>query len=367
MSDYSTQVSKWIEEGPAPGDASEKRHHVQAQNGKLIKFRNPHPSSGSWQDITFFGTVRAALWARLQGKLIDPDVSGVKIPTVKSMFPPIRTGTRSFISTTPSLRTTWIGHSCCYVEFSSGLCILFDPVFEDRCGPSQLLGYKRFTAPACEPADLPAVDAVIISHSHYDHLSYKSIKDVASAHPNAHFFVGLGLAASFESMGIKRVTEMDWWENATLKMLKTNTAGEAEARHQEGSTQSITAQVTCLPSQHASGRSAWDKDHTLWASWAVSSGGKSVWFAGDTGYRAVPDYPKVRTFTAPTTRICQYVHTSSKLANCMGRLTWVLSLLALTNHDISSVHGMRIHTMPWIYRDTKCKAAIGIHWGAWAL
>ncbi|KAI0001227.1 Metallo-hydrolase/oxidoreductase [Xylariaceae sp. FL0662B] len=361
MAQYSITVAKQAHEPswPAPDEASEKRHHVRDQNGKLIGFRNPYPSAGSWQDITFFGTVRAALWARLRGKLTYPDPSEVNIPTVEPSSPPFRTRSRSFRSETPAMRITWVGHACCFVEFSSGLCVLFDPVFEDRCGPSQNFGFKRFTAPACKPTDFPVVDAVVISHSHYDHLSCQSIKDIASAYPQAHFFVGMGLARWFESLGIKQVTEMDWWENASLTI---------EMEHETGGPQRILAKVTCLPSQHASGRSASDKDQTLWASWAIASGGKSVWFAGDTGYRAVPELPEGVDDYGP-----DYEHfPSCPYFKQIGQLygPFDLGLIPIgaykPRYMFSGWHANPYDAVK-IYRDTRCKAAVAIHWGTWAL
>jgi N-acyl-phosphatidylethanolamine-hydrolysing phospholipase D len=82
---------------------------------------------------------------------------------------------------------------------------------------------------------------------------------------------------------------MDWWENATLTLERTAKSAEAGVSDDTEGPEHITAQIICLPSQHSSSRGLFDKDHTLWASWAVKSGDKSVWFAGDTGYRAVPE------------------------------------------------------------------------------
>jgi N-acyl-phosphatidylethanolamine-hydrolysing phospholipase D len=113
---------------------------------------------------------------------------------VKPVSPPLPKGARPLRSAAPALRVTRLGQACCFVEFSSGLCVLFDPVLEDRCGPSQTFGMKRYSAPSCKTTDFPVVDAVVISHSHYDHLSIKSIGEIAHAYPGAHFFVGLGLA-----------------------------------------------------------------------------------------------------------------------------------------------------------------------------
>src|SRR3954470_15613312 len=122
----------------------------------------------------------------IKGELSTPDTSEVHIESVKPEFSTARSG-----STT--LRATWLGHACYLVEFPSGLRVLFDPVFEDRCSPVQWLGPKRYTPPACPLSDLPPVDAVVISHSHYDHLSHSSVQELAQRNPKAQFFVGLGL------------------------------------------------------------------------------------------------------------------------------------------------------------------------------
>lgn len=180
------------------------------------------------------------------------------------------------------MRATWLGHASYLLEFPSGFRALFDPVFEERYS---LLAPRRFTSAACQVAGLLEVDAVFISHSHHDHLSHPTVMELVRKFPNVHFFVGYGLAKWFLDCGINAVTEMDWWNDAELVLQKTpgSTHRDADAPEQ------ITATVSCLPAQHGSGRSGLDYGRTLWASWAVTSGGKSAWFAGDTGYRCVPD------------------------------------------------------------------------------
>jgi N-acyl-phosphatidylethanolamine-hydrolysing phospholipase D len=160
--------------------------------------------------------------------------------------------------------------------------VLFDPVFEDRCSPFTFMGPKRFTEKPCDLKDLPFVDAVVISHSHYDHLSHSSVLEIQKHNPRAQFFVGLGLEKWFRESGLKNVTEMDWWEDADLELTVEKESSDA------GAPKAISARISCTPCQHTSARTPFDKDTTLWCSWAVRSGSKSVWFGGDTGYRAVP-------------------------------------------------------------------------------
>ena len=290
-------------------------------------------------------------------------MASVTIPSVKPSFLLDRRK-----GPADALRATWLGHACYFVEFPSGLRVLFDPVFEDRCSPLQWLGPKRYTPPACSLADLPAVDAVVISHSHYDHLSYPSVREIVERHPAVHFFVGLGLEKWFRASGIANVTEMDWWEDAELTLRRTATTGE-EDDEVASPLPSITARISCLPCQHSSGRTGQDKDHTLWASWAVVSGGKSVWFGGDTGYRAVP-----RLADADAD---DYGPAHAGLPRCpdfaqIGKLRgpFDLGLIPIGAYRprwiMSPVHANPRDAVE-IFRDTRCRRAMGIHWGTWTL
>lgn len=102
---------------------------------------------------------------RITGSGKSPDTTPPTVPVRKPAFLSSRE--------TPTLRATWLGHACYLVEFPSGLRVLFDPVFEPRCSPFTWLGPKRYTEVPCEIEDIPTIDAVVISHSHYDHLSRK--------------------------------------------------------------------------------------------------------------------------------------------------------------------------------------------------
>jgi N-acyl-phosphatidylethanolamine-hydrolysing phospholipase D len=146
---------------------------------------------------------------------------------------------------------------------------------------------KRYTPPPCEIEDLPFVDVVVISHNHYDHLSYPTIQRLRKAYPEAHFFAPLGNKTWFEKSGVDgdKVTELDWWESRNLKL------EEGQQKHGGGSVSvsaneekdksgAITATIGALPCQHVSARTPFDKCKTLWASWSLESGGAKVYFAG---------------------------------------------------------------------------------------
>ena len=183
---------------------------------------------------------------------------------------------------TPQLRATWLGHACYYVEFPSGLRVLFDPVLEQRCGPYNIAGPKRITAAPCKPTDFPIIDAVVISHNHYDHLSYPGVKAIAKKYPNCHFFVPLGVKAWLNSCGSQNVTELDWWEerDITLSPSKHEGANVEPKGEAASSAAEIKARISCMPAQHVSARGVFDRFKTLWASWSIESGGKKVYFTG---------------------------------------------------------------------------------------
>ena len=209
------------------------------------------------------------------------------MPIVKPSFIPSRD--------IKTLRATWLGHACFYVEFPGGLRVLFDPVFEDCCAPINMKSLKRYTPPPCEIEDLPPIDLVVISHNHYDHLSYPTIKRIQKKDPNCHFFAPLGNKKWFEDCGVKNATELDWWEtrDVRLEVVKGKEKAEAkvdgvdvvpegQAHPGEGAEKerSITGVVGALPCQHVTARGPFDKCKTLWASWSIESGGAKVYFAG---------------------------------------------------------------------------------------
>jgi L-ascorbate metabolism protein UlaG (beta-lactamase superfamily) len=211
--------------------------------------------------------------------------------TIKTRKPSFSTSRHAVTS----LRATWLGHACYHVEFPGGLRVLFDPVFEECCSPFKAKNFKRFTNPPCEIEDIPFVDVVVISHNHYDHLSYPTIQRIWKRFPNVQFLVPLANGAWFESCGIgrERVTELDWWETRDVRLVERRAEGNASSSsnvevevtkegEQNGGHEkkSIVATIGALPCQHGSARGPFDRSKALWASWSVESGGKKVYFAG---------------------------------------------------------------------------------------
>ena len=164
---------------------------------------------------------------------------------------------------------TWIGHSTLLVRFH-GKTILTDPIFSTRASPFSIIGPKRVVPPALSLHELPPIDFVVISHSHYDHLDLKTIKELAIKRKNTVFFVPLGLRDLLEGVGARKVFELDWWDEIRMD--------------------DITFIAT--PAHHWSARSLLDRNKSLWASWMVVSQHFRFWFAGDTGYSN--DFTEIR-------------------------------------------------------------------------
>jgi N-acyl-phosphatidylethanolamine-hydrolysing phospholipase D len=203
-----------------------------------------------------------------------------------------------------------------------------------------------------------------------DHLSHPTVLELQKAHPNAQFVVGLGLKKWFNDTGIENVVEMDWWDDVDITM--SATSGEKRISTTSSTTPAsssdITAHISCLPSQHTSARTAFDKGHTLWCSWAVESGGKKVWFGGDTGYRAVPELPNEVDDYGPDYADLPHCPAFKQIGDLRGPFD--LGLIPIGAYDprwiMSPMHANPFDSVN-IFLDTKCKRAMAIHWGTWVL
>ena len=211
------------------------------------EFRN---SEAMWKDFSMTSLLAHQCAASDHDDPEDPDLIPV-VPTNPELF-------RSSPST--GLRITWFGHSSMLLEID-GLRLLIDPVWGNRASFAQWAGPRRWYAPPMALEDMPTIDAVVISHDHYDHLDHTAFETMASW--NTRFIVPLGVGAHLEHWGVppERIVELDWWEETSLGGLR----------------------LVCTPARHASGRRVFNQNQTLWAGWAFVGPEHRVFYSGDTG------------------------------------------------------------------------------------
>jgi N-acyl-phosphatidylethanolamine-hydrolysing phospholipase D len=331
--------------GAAPSPAGPPSHHAPGGG-----FRNP-PEWRSCREATF----SHFFWDALP----DWDYS--------TAFPPLAVAPVPFdVLRAPRapLQALFVGHATFFVQ-ARGVGVLTDPFFSERPSPVSFIGPQRYSPPACAVEELPPVDVVLISHSHYDHLDAASVAalqrkaraDAArdEGYGGITWCVPLGLATLLEDMGVPRsdIRELDWWRDATVRVR----GGAASLR------------VTAVPAQHNSARTPWDRNTTLWCGFACSAAGadpaappSAFYFSGDTGYRAVER-------GAPP-----FSHGESSAPRCpafkeIGARCgpFDLALLPIGAYSprgfMSSFHASPSDAVEML-ADVNARAAVGMHWGA---
>jgi L-ascorbate metabolism protein UlaG (beta-lactamase superfamily) len=162
------------------------------------------------------------------------------------------------------LRITWFGHSSSLIEID-GVTILIDPIWDERAAPTQWAGPRRFFPPPLALEALPPIDAILISHDHYDHLGAGTVERLARMEKlqQTPWITALGVGAILSSFGVAaaRTTELDWTEQVQIGPLS----------------------ITALPARHFSGRSLFNRFETLWASFALIGPKHRVYYGADSG------------------------------------------------------------------------------------
>jgi L-ascorbate metabolism protein UlaG (beta-lactamase superfamily) len=158
---------------------------------------------------------------------------------------------------------TFIGHATFLIQTPTET-ILTDPVFAGHAGPFGAFGPRRVRQPAIAFDRLPPVSLILLSHNHYDHCDVRALRGLARRFDPA-VITPLENARLLRSTGLRRVDELDWWDEATSARLP----------------------VTLTPAQHFSARTPFDRNRALWGGFLILSGARRIYFAGDTGYTTV--------------------------------------------------------------------------------
>ena len=171
-------------------------------------------------------------------------------------------------ATQEGMRITWFGHSCLLLE-QDGVTLLLDPVWDERASPVSWGGPKRFFPPTLPLDALPHIDAVVISHDHYDHLGKQTVRQLSAQRPGLRWITSLKVGTVLQNFGVQPacVTELDWTQQTTVSA--------ADGRE-------LT--VTALPARHFSGRSVTHRDETLWSSFVFQTTQHRIYHGVDSGY-----------------------------------------------------------------------------------
>lgn len=221
------------------------------------------------------------------------------------------------------LRATWFGHSAFLLEIE-GLRLMFDPMLSPSPSPVPLFGSKRYSGDALplKPEDFPELDAIILSHDHYDHLDKRTIRILQGR--TKRFIVPLGVRKRLVDWGVPgdKVTEHGWWDEVSYAGLT----------------------FVCGPARHFSGRGLGDRNSTLWCSWSIIGKEQRVFFSGDSGY--APHFKEIGDKYGP----------------------FALTLMECGQYDErwSLIHMMPEQTVQ-AHLDVRGELLVPVHWAAFTL
>jgi len=288
-------------------------------NGKTFFYPGPGPrGAGRFRDfLRWRFSRRPAPWPRWVELAVQPP-------------PPAPRG--------DEIVATWIGHATWLLQTTRGN-FLTDPHFSRRAGPFGLIGPRRVHAPGLAFEALPRIDAVLLSHDHYDHCDEPTLRRLAATH-DPLFVTPLRHGDLLRRCGARRLTELDWWETRPLGPFAPGLASASPT---------ASATVTLTPARHWSNRLGSPRNHRLWGGFAVALGSpvRRIWFAGDTGY-------------------------DEALFREIGRRTGPpdLALIPIGAYEprwfmapmhMDPAEAVRTH------RDTGARRSLGMHWGTFQL
>jgi L-ascorbate metabolism protein UlaG (beta-lactamase superfamily) len=275
-------------------------------NGTLFSNATAHPRNTSFSTMDWLQEV---LFSDAQ---MRPDRPVEILPVTQ----------QTLLEPTKETRIVWFGHSTFLMQVGQ-MNLLFDPMLTSTPAPHPMLAGSRYSEKLpISIEDLPEIDAVLVSHDHYDHLDMVSIKKLAAK--VGHFYVPLGLGLHLQQWGIdtERITELDWWQTASL--------GSSE--------------FTLTPAEHFSGRRFDTRNKTLWGGWVVENQSQRIFFSGDSGYG--PHFKEV------------------------GRRFGEIDIAFLDTGQYNR-RWARVHMTPeqgvQAAIDAKAKVMMPIHWGAFTL
>jgi len=250
------------------------------------------------------------------------DAPPVPLDQLPAFAPPVVAPDLNGINHAPedAIQVTWIGHAAFLVQ-AGGLNILTDPMFSERASPLSFGGPKRLAPPGIALKDLPRIDAVIISHNHYDHLDEDSVKQLGNA---PRYFVPLGFAPWFKERGITNVQELDWWGSAELKGLRFH----------------------AVPAQHFSSRTPFDRNEMLWSGWVIETPAGKIYFSGCTGY--APLFQEIGKRLGPMRLSFMPIGGYSP--------RWFMKAM-----HVDPPEAVRIH------QDVRSEQSVGMHWATFKL
>jgi L-ascorbate metabolism protein UlaG (beta-lactamase superfamily) len=232
---------------------------------------------------------------------------------MESFLPPLKKGSAP--------KVTWFGHSAFLLEIEDKT-ILFDPMFGKAPTPFPVRNQRYSKELPFKIEELPIIDAIVLSHDHYDHLDYGSIMKLKGRVKN--YIAPLGVGAHLERWGISpdNIQEHDWWDEFTFEGL----------------------QLACTPARHFSGRGLTDRNATLWCSWAIIGQDAKIFFSGDGGYG--PHFKEIGEKYGP----------------------FDLTLMECGQYDArwAAIHMLPEETIQ-AHQDVKGRLLIPVHWGAFTL
>ena len=218
-------------------------------------------------------------------------------------------------------QVTWLGHAS-FLCVGHGVRLLIDPIFAKHCGPFPMPGLKRLYPLPFNLADLPEIDAVLLTHSHYDHCDLTALRYIGY---DVAIYISEGHQKWLEKKGFTQVCEIAWWEKAQVAK---------------------NVWITATPAQHFTARTLWDRNRGHWCGWAIDGGGQRLWHAGDSGY--CPGFVEIGERLGPID----------------------FGMIPIGAYEprwfMKSMH-MNPEEAVQAFIDAKCRRAVGMHWGTFAL